>query len=115
MGIVYAAYDRELDRKIALKLLLDAGRGPEAHDRLLREAQALARISHPNVVSVHEVGYHERAIFIAMEYVTGVTLKRWLEDRRRSQAELIDVFTQAGRGLAAVHAAGIVHRDFKPG
>jgi tetratricopeptide (TPR) repeat protein/tRNA A-37 threonylcarbamoyl transferase component Bud32 len=115
MVIVYAGYDDELDRKVAIKLLrgkanvnLDGRRS-----RMLREAQALARLSHPNVVQVYEIGEHERASFIAMEYVDGLTLKDWIT-QPHTRAEILAVFIAAGRGLAAAHQKGLVHRDFKP-
>jgi tetratricopeptide (TPR) repeat protein len=116
MGIVYAAYDPELDRKIALKLLRTSAQGPDAtrQARLLREAQAMARISHPNVLAVHDVGMHRDQIFVAMEMVEGGTLTEWIEKTPRKLDQIIPVFVQAGRGLAAAHAAGLVHRDFKP-
>ncbi|MCY1057007.1 serine/threonine-protein kinase [Nannocystis sp. SCPEA4] len=116
MGVVYAAYDEQLDRKLAIKLLHgdpdhDASQG---HARLLREAQALARLSHPNVVAIYEVGSFFEHVFLAMEYVQGVSLRAWLEAAPRPWREVLRVFAQAGRGLAAAHAAGLVHRDFKP-
>ncbi|HEX8699453.1 MAG TPA: tetratricopeptide repeat protein, partial [Myxococcaceae bacterium] len=118
MGVVFAAYDPELDRKVALKLLRsDWAAGPgavEARSRLWREAQALARLSHPHVVTVHDVGVHGESLFIAMDFVDGVTLTRWLKAQPRGWTEVLDCFLQAGRGLAAAHAAGLVHRDFKP-
>ncbi|MEM9463287.1 MAG: serine/threonine-protein kinase [Myxococcota bacterium] len=115
MGIVYTAYDPDLDRKIALKLLLPGRDGrPAARLRLQREAQAIARLAHPNVVAVHDVGMVDDGVFIAMEFVDGVDLARWLTNGERSLAEILDRFMQAGRGLAAAHAAGLVHRDFKP-
>ncbi|HYV44331.1 MAG TPA: serine/threonine-protein kinase [Myxococcaceae bacterium] len=117
MGIVYAAFDPELDRKIALKVLRPARRaasGSVAQVRMLREAQAMARISHPNVVTVHDVGAHGDEIFIAMELVEGGTLTDWVEARPRKLDELLRTFVEAGRGLAAAHHAGLVHRDFKP-
>ena len=113
MGVVYAAYDEKLDRRVALKLL-HSPRDTVGQTRLLREAQALARVSHPNVVQIYEVGEHEREIFIAMEFVRGVTLRGWLRDRPRRWRDVLAVFLQAGRGLAAAHAVGLVHRDFKP-
>src|SRR6185436_1386704 len=81
--------------------------------RLLREGQAIARLRHPNVVVIHDVGTHDGRLFIAMEHVAGSTLRTWLETRH-SWREIVDTFAAAGRGLAAAHAAGIVHRDFKP-
>ena len=118
MGEVYAAYDPELDRKIALKLLNDGGAASESQarsrGRLLQEAKAIARLSHPNVVVVHDAGTFDDRVFIAMEFVEGQTLAAWLGGKPRAWAEILEVFLAAGRGLAAAHAAGIVHRDFKP-
>ncbi|WP_181234624.1 serine/threonine-protein kinase [Enhygromyxa salina] len=114
MGVVYAGYDEELDRKVAIKLLHERGQSPARRQRLLREAQGLARLSHTNVVQVYEIGEHEGAAFIAMEFVDGVTLGAWLAQRSRSRREIIQVFVQAGRGLAAAHHKDLVHRDFKP-
>jgi len=118
MGLVYAAYDPELNRKVALKVLRPNTCGKinrsEARMRLLREAQAMARLSHPNVIAVHDVGSFEDQIFIAMEYVSGRTVSQWLEEKQRPYRDVLDVFIHAGRGLAAAHAAGMVHRDFKP-
>jgi tetratricopeptide (TPR) repeat protein len=118
MGIVYAAYDPELDRRVALKLLLaghDGGsQASEGRVRLLREAQAMAKLGHPNVIAVHDVGTLGDQVFVAMEFVDGQTLRSWLSERPRSWREVIAVLTRAGRGLAAAHAAGLVHRDFKP-
>jgi serine/threonine protein kinase len=112
MGIVYAAYDESLNRRVALKLLLRETSTTEA--RLRREAQAMARISHPNVVQIFEVGEHEGHLFVAMEYIEGVSLTRWLAEESLTWSEIIDVFIRAGRGLQAAHEAGVVHRDFKP-
>ena len=118
MGVVCAAYDAELDRKVAIKLLrpqiASSGKSSLAQARLLREAQAMARLSHPNVITVHEVGTHGDQVFIAMEFLVGITLKQWLRRARRPWPEVLAVFQQAGRGLAAAHAAGLIHRDFKP-
>ncbi|HEY8924091.1 MAG TPA: serine/threonine-protein kinase, partial [Polyangia bacterium] len=116
MGDVYAAYDSQLDRKVALKILRvrvddEDGRG-EA--RLLREARAIARLSHRNVIAVHDGGRFGKRVFIAMEYVEGQTLSAWLRAKDRSQAEILAIFVEAAHGLAAAHAAGLVHRDFKP-
>jgi serine/threonine protein kinase/tetratricopeptide (TPR) repeat protein len=118
MGVVYKAYDPELDRPIALKLL-QAGEGSEGashghRERLLREAQALARLQHPNVIAIHDVGTVDDSVFIAMEYVEGQTVRAWLKSRPRARHEILDVFLAAGEGLAAAHRAGLVHRDFKP-
>ncbi len=111
MGTVVEAYDPSLDRKIAIKVLHRGGHDREV--RLLREAQALARLSHPNVVQVYEVGEVEGRLFIAMEMVQGQTLARWHADIRPWR-EVVQAYLQAGRGLAAAHAQGLVHRDFKP-
>jgi len=118
MGVVLAAYDPKLDRRVAIKLLRsDVEAGSESDGdgeaRLLREAQAMARVSHPNVIPVFEVGAFAGQVYVAMEYVAGVTLRQWLLVSRES-ADVLAVFEQAGRGLAAAHAAGLVHRDFKP-
>jgi len=117
MGVVYRAEDPELGRMVAIKLLRPVqGDEAEVHQRrMLREAQALARLSHRNLVMVFDVGSRGGRVWIAMEYVVGDTLEVWLGRERRSWGEIVDVFIEAGRGLAAVHAAGLVHRDFKPG
>jgi len=116
MGVVYSAYDPDLDRKVALKLLLaEGGDAAEYRARLLREAQAMARLSHPNVVAVHDAGMLDQRLFVAMEMVEGVTLSRWLRTEARPWQQIRDVFLQAGRGLHAAHEKGLVHRDFKPG
>jgi tetratricopeptide (TPR) repeat protein/tRNA A-37 threonylcarbamoyl transferase component Bud32 len=124
MGVVFAAYDPELGRKIALKLLHSQpnvdSKASEGHRRLLREAQAMARLAHPNVITVHDVGEREPGgtgpsqVFVAMEFVQGKTLTDWLADSERDWREIIDVFVDAGRGLAVAHEKGLVHRDFKP-
>lgn len=118
MGVVYAAYDPDLDRKVAIKLLRprepDADGTKEGHIRLFREAQALARLSHPNVITVYDVSTAYGQVFVAMEFVDGYTLREWLDEKKRSVAEIVAMFLLAGRGLAAAHAAGMVHRDFKP-
>lgn len=113
MGVVHAAFDPDLERRIALKVLKTAG-GLEARQRLLREARAMARLAHPNVVTVHEVGSAGGRDFIAMELIDGETLEDWLRAEPRRDRDIIAAFVAAGRGLAAAHAAGLVHRDFKP-
>jgi tetratricopeptide (TPR) repeat protein/predicted Ser/Thr protein kinase len=114
MGVVYAAYDPALDRRIALKLVRPDSRREVDQTRLLREAQSLARVRHPAVVAVHDVGMLGGEIFVAMEFIEGTTLRTWLAEERRSPREVVDMFVRAGRGLAAAHAVGVVHRDFKP-
>jgi serine/threonine protein kinase/tetratricopeptide (TPR) repeat protein len=117
MGIVYAAYDPELDRKIALKLLrpgASRGRAEVARARLLREAQALARLNHPGVIAVHDVGTFEDQVFIAMEFVDGIDAAQWARAALRTWREILPIWRQAGEGIAAAHAAGVVHRDLKP-
>ncbi|MCP3143900.1 tetratricopeptide repeat protein [Pyxidicoccus xibeiensis] len=117
MGVVYSAYDPELDRRVALKLLrvgvlgLDAEEG-RAH--LLREAQAMARVSHPHVVPIYDVGTFGQNVFLAMELVEAQTLRQWLKAAPRPWRQVLGLFLDAGRGLAAAHAAGVVHGDFKP-
>ncbi|MCR9164102.1 MAG: protein kinase domain-containing protein [Nannocystaceae bacterium] len=112
MGVVYRVHDLELDRPVALKL--QSKESEQSTIRMAREARAMARLSHPNVVPVHEVGQHEGQVFIAMEYIPGGTVRQWLEESPRSWQEIVQLFIQAGRGLAAAHAIELVHRDFKP-
>ncbi|MDX2089885.1 MAG: serine/threonine-protein kinase [Kofleriaceae bacterium] len=114
MGLVFAAHDRQLDRRIALKVLRTLTSEDESHRmRLLREGQAMARITHENVITVHEVGIEGKLVFLAQELLDGGTLGQWLRTPR-TQDEILEKFIAAGRGLAAAHAAGLVHRDFKP-
>ncbi len=116
MGRVYSAFDPELDRKVAIKVLraqLDESQ-QRARARMRREARALAKLTHPNVATVYEVGQVGERVFIAMEFVDGRPLDVWMESRAPWR-EVVSVFRDAGAGLAAAHAAGIVHRDFKPG
>ncbi|HEY2747364.1 MAG TPA: serine/threonine-protein kinase, partial [Polyangia bacterium] len=115
-GVVWAAYDPELDRRVALKFLRG---GPnvspaDLRTRLSREAQAMAQLSHANVVVVHDVGSFGDQVYVAMELVDGDTLGAWLAARPRGWREVLELFAAAGAGLAAAHAAGLVHRDFKP-
>jgi serine/threonine protein kinase len=111
---VYAAFDPQLDRRVALKVVRPDLAGEDHHDRLLKEARALARLTHPNVVSVHDAGVHERSFFVAMELVVGATLSAWARKHSPGWRQLRDVLVEAGRGLDAAHRAGLVHRDFKP-
>lgn len=113
MGVVYLAHHEVLGRRVAVKLCL---RRPttEQTERLLHEARATAALSHPNIVVVHHVGEHDDQVYVVMEYVAGGTLRQWLSTERRSHASIVEKFLEAGRGLAAAHTAGLVHRDFKP-
>ena len=111
MGVVFAARDPKLGRTVALKLLRPGSRGTQ--ERLFREARALARVAHPNVVTIHEVGTHEGIVFVAMEYIPGHTVREWMQGAR-TVPQIAAVFSQAARGLAAAHREGVVHRDFKP-
>ena len=116
MGVVYRAHDFALDRRVSLKLLrTGGGRDQESRrERLVTEAQALARVSHPNVLVVHDVGTWEDEVYLALEHVEGETLLSWLDRAVRTPAEIRGMFLQAARGLQAIHAAGLVHRDVKP-
>lgn len=121
MGVVYAAYDPDLDRTVAIKLLrtgLVDATSPGADEqpartRLLREAQALAKLAHPNIVAIHDVGTVGDEVFLAMEFVAGQTLSQWLQGQQRPWREVLEVMTAAGEGLVAAHEAGLLHRDFK--
>jgi serine/threonine protein kinase len=115
MGLVLAAYDPDLDRKVALKILREGVRdGSAGAMRMRREAQAMAKLSHPNVAQVYEVAEDAGVLFLAMEYIEGKTLREWRLSATRSWQEILKVYIDAGRGLAAAHAAGLLHRDFKP-
>ena len=119
MGVVYTAYDPKLDRKVALKLIkkqaaAGSRKAVTRRARLVREAQALAKLNHPNIVTVHDVDTHEDQLYMAMEYFEGETLIVWVRRAKRSWREILEAFDQAGQGLAAAHAANITHRDFKP-
>ena len=113
MGVVYAAYDPKLDRKVALKVVRSSAADAPVSD-ILAEAQALAQLNHPSVVSVYDVGEHDGGVFMAMEFVLGVSLRAWLEAYERSLTEILATFRKAAAGLSAAHVAGIVHRDVKP-
>jgi predicted Ser/Thr protein kinase len=113
MGVVLDCVDADLGRRVAIKLVRTEADVPAYRARLLREAQAMARLEHPNVVRVYEVGSERGRLFIAMEYVDGVTLSTWLRERR-TWPEVVEMFAQVGAGLSAVHGVGLVHRDFKP-
>ncbi|HEX7699888.1 MAG TPA: serine/threonine-protein kinase, partial [Kofleriaceae bacterium] len=113
MGVVYAAFDPELERNVAIKVIR-RGLVDDAEKRLLREARAMARLAHPNVVTVYEVGTVDGRDYIAMELIDGGNLVDWLRTAKPAQAEIIQAFVAAGRGLATAHEAGLVHRDFKP-
>ncbi|MEM9457212.1 MAG: protein kinase [Myxococcota bacterium] len=112
MGVVYAARDTRLDRKVAIKKLRAKDHADQQR-RLMREAMAMAKLSHPNVIPIYEIGEHEDSTFIVMEYIEGKTLWTWLQ-APRSRAEILTVFKAAARGLIAAHVKGLVHRDFKP-
>ncbi len=115
MGAVYAAYDDQLDRKVALKLLHSAqAKDERAMARLLREAQALAQLSHPNLVPVFEAGRFDAQVYLVMELVDGVTMRQWLDQQRRPWTQILTHWLDVGRALVAVHAAKLVHRDVKP-
>ncbi len=113
MGVVLRAYDPRLRREVALKKLRRKVMGAEAEARLEREAQTMAQLNHPNVVGVFDVHASDDGLFVAMEYVAGTSLRQWLRSSR-DERQILELFQQAGRGLAAAHRAGIVHRDFKP-
>ncbi len=112
MGMVYSAWDPELDRKVAIKVVRSGLAGPDAMSRLIDEARTLAKLRHPNVVTIYDVGESSGRVWLAMEFVSN-TMQRWLKDDPDTR-EILAVFEQAGRGLMAAHQAQLVHRDFKP-
>ncbi|MCA9677685.1 MAG: serine/threonine protein kinase, partial [Myxococcales bacterium] len=117
IGVVLSAYDPQLDRKVAIKLLRRDRRQAAStggRERALTEARALARLVHPHIVAVHDAGLLDDEIYVVMELVDGTDLRGWLDAGSRVRDEILDVFVQAGEGLAAAHDAGLVHRDFKP-
>ncbi|MEM6294388.1 MAG: tetratricopeptide repeat protein [Myxococcota bacterium] len=117
MSVVYAAYDPQLDRRVALKVMRareEDVAAAEDRKRLLREAQSIAKLSHPNVVGVHDVGTFDEDVFVAMEFVEGGTLRSWMESRTHDWRASAALLLQAGEGLQAAHDADLVHRDFKP-
>jgi len=115
MGMVFAARDPELDRMVAVKILPSRNvAGSEGETRLRREGQTMARFAHPNVIRVYDVGVANGHPFVAMELIAGGTLGQWLAKQPRATSAILAMFAQAGRGLAAAHDAGLVHRDFKP-
>ncbi len=115
MGLVLKAIDPQLKRPVAIKLLLGSGRAePERRERFLREGRAAARVRHPNVVAIYELGFHGDEPFVAMELVEGPTLRDWLAAQRPGRAGVLSVLCEIASGLTAIHAAGVVHRDIKP-
>lgn len=115
MGIVYQAYDPELDRRVAIKLLHASRTTERSRKYLVREARALAQLSHPNVVQVHDAGIHDDDVFVAMELVEGTSVKQWCRSQPSSAwRTVLAAFVEAGRGLAAAHDKGLIHRDIKP-
>ncbi|MGQ0506465.1 MAG: serine/threonine-protein kinase [Myxococcaceae bacterium] len=115
-GVIWRALDTQSRSEAALKIVrrradLSEEQGTE---KLLREAKAMARVRHPNVIAILDTGVDGDRVYIAMELVKGVTLKPWLREKQRTAAEILQVFAQAGAGLSAAHDAGVVHRDFKP-
>jgi serine/threonine protein kinase len=114
-AVIYSAWDPEQQRPVAIKLLRhDRSFRPDSQARFLREAKSIARLDHPNVVRIYEVGTHEGVVFLALEYVEGRTLREWVDQDHPSVEEIIRRYVDAGRALEAAHAAGVMHRDFKP-
>lgn len=115
MGVVWRAWDPEVGRRVAIKLVRTGGSAdPKLYARLRREARALARVHHPGVVSLFDMGRTQAGSFLALEFVSGTHLRRWLAHGIRTPSQIVGVIAQAARALAAVHRAGVVHRDVKP-
>ena len=119
MGVVYTAFDTKLQRKVAIKRLRETAGGPTAErrrTRFLREAQMLASLSHPNVLTVHDVGAIDRELYVVMELVDGWPMSRWISEAqpRPGWPQIVDMYLQVGRGLSAAHQLGVIHRDVKP-
>jgi serine/threonine protein kinase len=114
-AVIYSAWDPEHERPVAIKLLRhDRSFRPDSQARFLREAKSIARLDHPNVVRIYEVGTHEGVVFLALEYVEGRTLREWVDQDHPSVEDIIRRYIDAGRALEAAHTAGVMHRDFKP-
>ena len=116
MGVVYAAHDPALDRAVAVKLMraATAGDARALAERMVRESRLLARVSDPAVIAIHDVGEVDGQVYLAMELIEGTTLAGWSRARPRTVDEVVAVLVRAGAGLVAAHAAGVIHRDFKP-
>lgn len=114
LGFVHRARDLKLDRDVALKFPRGATANPEIVADLEREAKVLARLQHPNIVAVYDVGESDQGVYLAMELIDGVSMSEWLSEGERTWQEVVEVMRAAGEGLAAAHQAGVVHRDFKP-
>jgi serine/threonine protein kinase len=114
-SIIYSAWDAEYQRPVAIKLLRhDRSMRRDTQARFLREAKAMARLNHPNIVRIYEVGTHEGRVFLALEYIEGQTLREWVEAEQPNVAQIMRRYLDAGRALEAAHAAAVMHRDFKP-
>ena len=114
-ALIYSAWDESNQRRVAIKLLRhDRCFRPDSQARFLREARTMARLDHPNILRIYEVGTHEGQVFLALEYVEGRTFREWLDDERPPPDEILRNYLAAGRALEAAHAAGVMHRDFKP-
>jgi len=114
-AVIYSAWDASAERRVAIKLLRnDRCFRPDSRARFLREAKVMSRIHHPNIVQIYEVGMHEDRVFLALEYIEGRTFREWIDHEDPDMAEILERYLDAGRGLEAAHAAGVMHRDFKP-